>query len=70
MVLHIGKGAEGYLTALLVAHTIPRAQYVNETLVQNIVGRWWIDGRENRSTFEEHLSPAAVHLAHRKSHAV
>jgi hypothetical protein len=44
--------------------------YVNETLVQNIVGSWWIDGRENRCAFEEHLSPAAVPLAHRKSHAV
>ena len=56
MVLHIGKGAEGYLTTLLMSETIPSAQYVNETLVQNFVGHWWYDRRENRCTVEEHLS--------------
>lgn len=56
MVSHIGKGAEGYLTTLLMSETIPRAHYVNETLVQNIVGCWWSDRREKRCTIEEHLS--------------
>jgi len=52
MVLQIGKGAEGYLTTLLMSETIPRAQYVNETLVQNIVGYCWNDRREKRYAIE------------------
>lgn len=47
-----GQGGGGYLTALLVAHTLPRAQYVNVTLVRNIAGHWKNDGRENRCTVE------------------
>jgi hypothetical protein len=56
MELHIGKAAEGYSTALLVAQTVPCAQYGNEILVQNIAGHWWNNGWENRCTVEEHLS--------------
>ena len=52
----MGKRAEGYLTTLSFAETIPRAQYVNETLVWSISGHWWNDGRKNRRTVEGNRS--------------